>query len=105
MRLELDDAMELFTAIPIEIPDSVRIDRIALSSLPGDWRETPPVQSTQDIGEDWIKKKATAVLMVPSIIVPLECNLIINPSHSDFSKITVGRQCDFAYDPRLWKIG
>jgi len=73
---------------------------MAISSLPDDWRETPPVPSTQDIGEDWIKKRATAVLMVPCIIFPLECNLIINPSHSDFSRISVGRQCDFAYDKR-----
>jgi RES domain-containing protein len=43
----------------------------------------------------------TAVLAVPSIIIPEELNYVLYPAHPDFRKITIGKPQDFAFDARL----
>lgn len=103
VRLQMGDSGEVFVSVPIEIPESVRVARIEAGALPKDWREMPAGRSTQEIGQDWITKGETAVLMVPSVIVPLEYNLVLNPHHGDFRKLRVGAIQSFSYDPRMWK--
>ena len=54
-------------------------------------------------GSAWLRRGSTAVLVVPSAIVPPECNVLLNPLHPDFDKIRIGRAHPFAFDPRMWK--
>lgn len=72
-------------------------------SLPLDWRTTPAPISTRDLGSAWVNSQSSAVLAVPSIIIPSEKNYLLNPSHSDFKRIKIGAPEDFPFDPRLFK--
>jgi RES domain-containing protein len=54
-------------------------------------------------GSRWFRAARTAVLEVPSAIVPSEKNYLLNPLHSDFRRIRVGRARPFVFDPRMWK--
>jgi len=54
-------------------------------------------------GEDWIKTATSGVLLVPSVIVPSEANILINPVHPDASKIHVLARNPFTLDPRLFR--
>lgn len=87
----------------IEIPDSVPVEEIPRDRLPRTWREEPPPEATKSIGSDWIKRNASAVLRVPSIIVPVEFNFLLNPFHVDFKKIKIGKPSSFSLDPRMAK--
>ncbi len=71
------------------------------SSLPDNWREQPPPRETQAIGDEWVASGRSAVLAVPSVIVPHETNLLINPLHPDFTKVTLHNPIDFPIDGRL----
>ena len=55
----------------------------------------------RETGSRWLKQAATAVLIVPSAIVPQERNYILNPAHPDFQKIDFGGAEPFLFDPRL----
>lgn len=92
-----------FCAIPVDVPDSLHIETIYPDDLPKDWREEPPPKSTQDIGDRWMRSGISAALQVPSVIVPVEFNFVINPLHSDFKKIKIGKSHHFSFDPRMWK--
>ncbi len=89
-------------AIPVEIPDRVRVKEIAVSELPSSWRDVK-AHSAQAIGERWIREAATAVLSVPSVVVPQERNFILNPAHDDFGLIQIGEPEPFEFDRRMWK--
>jgi RES domain-containing protein len=91
-------------AIPIEIPDTVPIVDVSLRDLKGGWDSSPPSDSTRDVGTNWVRKGLSAVLRVPSAIIPEEHNLLMNPSHADFSKITAGNPRLFSLDHRMWKV-
>jgi RES domain-containing protein len=69
--------------------------------LPPNWRVSPAPPTTLAIGDDWIRTSSSAVLRVPSVIVPSEYNFLINPAHSDFSSITIGKPNPLDVDDRL----
>jgi RES domain-containing protein len=71
------------------------------SSLPNDWKLEPPPPSTKQMGDAWVRRATTAILAVPSIIIPGEMNYLLNPTHPGFHKIKIHSPVDFTFDPRL----
>ena len=67
------------------------------------WRRTPAAAALQAIGRDWIEAAETAVLRVPSAIVPSESNFVLNPLHADFSRLAVHPPEPFDVDVRLFR--
>jgi RES domain-containing protein len=58
---------------------------------------------TMGIGTRWAKGRSTAVLKIPSVIIPQEHNYVLNPLHPDFRKIGMSESGPFGFDPRMWK--
>src|SRR3972149_4085147 len=71
--------------------------------LPPDWRAYPAPRACAELGTRWIAARSTAMLAVPSAVVPSEPDYLLNPLHADFRRIRVGRPQPFSFDPRLWK--
>jgi RES domain-containing protein len=85
-----------------DIPEATAITEVGLADLPGDWREFPAPASLQRIGDEWLRRAATAVLSVPSAIVPSERNFVLNPAHPGFASVQVGPPETFELDARMW---
>lgn len=85
-----------------EIPDTIAIRRLDLSTLPSGWRETRD-ESLRQFGDQWIRAGESAVLLVPSAAIRGEWNLLLNPAHRDLSKIRFGRPEVFAFDARMFR--
>jgi RES domain-containing protein len=81
--------------------DAALVENIPLNRLPADWRVEPPPPSTKAIGDAWAREVRSAVLALPSVIVPGELNYLLNPAHPAFKKISIGKPERFAFDPRL----
>lgn len=88
-----------FKAFPFQFPDSL-IETVAVRSLPRDWRQEPPPPSTQQLGDAWVRESRSAVLAVPSIIIPEELNYLLNPAHPHFKRISIGKAEGFTFNPR-----
>ncbi|MEO6913066.1 MAG: RES family NAD+ phosphorylase [Candidatus Baltobacteraceae bacterium] len=86
--------------ITVDVPDDVRSDRVPVSSLPATWRTN--VSGTQEIGIQWIASARSALLYVPSAVVPETENVLINPLHTDAARIHVGSIRDEPFDSRLF---
>jgi RES domain-containing protein len=74
-----------------------------LPKLPGDWDSRPASPSTKAIGDKWVAERRSAVLKVPSVIVPFEHNYLLNPNHPDWPEIQVQNPEKYFFDPRLIK--
>jgi RES domain-containing protein len=70
-------------------------------SLPVTWVAEPPGKASIEIGDAWLAKRAAPLLLVPSVIVPEEYNVLINPAHAAAAAITAQVVRQFIYDPRL----
>jgi RES domain-containing protein len=81
--------------------DEVMVAVLEEVALPADWRADPPPASTQSIGDAWVLASRSAVLRVPSVVVPLESNYILNPRHPDFARPRIEPPMPFPLDPRL----
>lgn len=87
--------------VEIEIPDDIKIQEVKLEDLPENWDSKPPIITTQTIGDDFVNYNESAVLKVPSCIVPQEFNYLINPNHPDSSKIKVLNTTKMIFDSRF----
>jgi RES domain-containing protein len=83
--------------------DEALLEVIETKQLPRDWRIYPAPQSLRTIGDQWLEEKRSAVLSVPSVIVPVERLYLFNPLHADFKKIAIGEPQEFPFDTRLRK--
>lgn len=92
-----------YVMIPATIPQEVMIDRVAVDTLPADWRELATREQLRTIGTAWAKQLSSAVLAVPSVVIPAEANYLLNPLHPDFSKIEIGHPHILVTDLRLLK--
>jgi len=79
------------------------VERIDSADLSQNWQVSPAPLSTRRIGNARLQSKRSAVLAVPSVLVPGELNYLLNPGHPDFRKIRIGKPVPFAFDPRLLK--
>ena len=90
-----------FVLTEIHIPVEVGIEVVVDHDLPPGWQSLSPVPATQEFGRRWAKELRSAVLSVPSTIIPLERNYVVNPLHPDFPAIEFLPSKPFQFDPRL----
>ncbi len=93
-------ALKNYVCIPIDF-DSSLSRSITLEDLPDNWKADPIPQSVKEVGDRWIKNQDSVILKVPSVIIPVEYNYLINPSHPDFEKVVIHLPQKFAFDSRL----
>jgi RES domain-containing protein len=96
-------ALNNFIYIQIKIPPEL-VYHVDTKKLPGNWQKDPPPSALKQIGDKWLQKSKTPVLKIQSIIVPVGFNYLLNPEHSDFKKITIGKPNKFFLDERLSRL-
>jgi RES domain-containing protein len=69
--------------------------------LPVGWDAVPPWVTSMDFGDGWITGPATAVLIVPSVVVPEETCVLIDSTHPDAVGIRLVKVGHRAYDQRM----
>ncbi|MCB1735515.1 MAG: RES family NAD+ phosphorylase [Gammaproteobacteria bacterium] len=90
-----------FVVIAADLPDNAALETVDTEALPGDWRTRTEDPRLRRIGRDWLERGDTLALRVPSVVSPPEFNLILNPAHPDFERITIHAPEPFLFDPRL----
>ena len=94
-------ALKNYVSIKVVFPKAMVVDVNDLARLPKDWRTDPPPEKLKEIGKKWSNNQISAILKVPSTIIPIECNYVINPYHPDFKKVAVKQAAQFKFDQRL----
>lgn len=89
--------------LTLKLDSKVKIEIITLNDLPANWQQVPSPDSLKVIGNNWLKSNKTLALKVPSAIMPLECNLLINSLHKDFFKLEIDNFVDMNIDSRILK--
>lgn len=89
--------------VDIRVPAAVwkLRDMVEARDLDVTWVAEPPGSTTIRFGDDWLDRKSAPLLLVPSVIVPEEYNVLINPAHPDSAKISASVSRHYVYDPRL----
>ncbi len=95
--------LEEYTLFSIEIPDD-QVAYVASEHLPTNWRSDPAPLSTMELGTGWLRSGEGAALILPSTIIPMENNAILNPSDVNFQHYLKSvMTLPFHFDRRLTK--
>jgi RES domain-containing protein len=89
--------------VAIDIPEKVWKARTiaTVQSLETGWDSFPAGKASVNFGNQWVASNKSAVLAVPSAIVPEDLVIMINPKHADISRITATKVRRWTYDARL----
>jgi RES domain-containing protein len=100
VHLDLRHAPPSHHAFTIDVPDAL-VEALDEASLPPHWRERRHRAETQAIGGAWAASLRSPALLLPSVLVPDEKNVVLNPRHLDFPRLTIGGPITVALDGRL----
>jgi RES domain-containing protein len=102
VHVDADLAPGDLVRIEIDLPESVRIETVKAASLAAGWRAHPAPATLRAIGDRWIGRGTSAVLRVPSAVIPEESNYLLNPAHAEVKRVSVVAIEPFAFDARLF---
>ncbi|MES2351197.1 MAG: RES family NAD+ phosphorylase [Pseudomonadota bacterium] len=88
--------------VRVDVPDDMWSKRTQLNPLPGGWGAVPCGLTSKRAGDAWAAFGASALLVVPSVIIPDESNILINPLHADVARIVATPLKRWHYDPRFF---
>ncbi len=83
--------------------DSDLVCYVDPSDLPDNWAKPGMSSPVSHIGDQWAREQSAAILRVPSAVIPVECNYLLNPNHPDAALVTHGDIQPFSIDARLIK--
>ncbi|KWK80696.1 RES family NAD+ phosphorylase [Burkholderia ubonensis] len=105
VHLEIASVAQLpngYQLLRVEVPDSVAVAEIAEHDAPADWRTNP--DWTKGAGTEWLQTKPSALLRVPSAVVPHAHNFLLNPLHPAVAEIRVAEILQAPYDSRILRL-
>ena len=100
VHLDSPELLKKYALFRVGIDESYIVD-IDAAILPRNWRTEPVPGKVQKIGDEWVTNATSAVLRVPSTLVPGEFNFLLDPRHADFPKLQFSGPIPFHLDPRL----
>jgi RES domain-containing protein len=100
-EIDIHDLPVRYRLMKIQAPDDVHVDHVSVDELPPDWPGRTDV--TRALGDGWLDRGSSALLTVPSAIVPETFNVLLSPVHRDATRITIANAGEHAIDPRLLK--
>jgi len=89
--------------LPLQIDLDNHLEALDESDLPDDWDSFPHPEVTRDLGTQWFEAERSAVLAVPSAVLPVAKNYLINPFHPDVHELERGDPVPFSWDARLFQ--
>ena len=84
--------------VAADIPDDMEQEEVDRADLPKD--KPGNYAPFREIGDEWYQRAETAVLWVPSLVSPVESNILINQEHEDFARVPVQKPVAARIDPR-----
>ena len=97
-EIDIQDIPVTIRYLEIEAPDSIALESLDISAGAG-WQ----TEKSRRAGDEWLSSKRSALLRVPSVIVPATWNVLINPAHLESAHIRIVHTHRHAFDRRLLK--
>ena len=99
MHWQTSEVPKGLVCVAADIPGDIDQEELGREDLP---KARPNDYAPfRDIGDEWYARGETAVLWVPSMVSPVEANILFNQTHDDFTKLVVHQATPARIDPRL----
>jgi RES domain-containing protein len=99
LELDLVHVPKYYRLVKVEAANDVSLKAIAASALDKNWTTDP--MATRALGDEWLASGSTALLRVPSAILPETFNLLLSPEHADAARVQILWHSEYPWDERL----
>ena len=89
-------------AVRIDVPDDAGVEVVAAAELPHDRFAEEAAAWFRERGDRWLQAGSALVLVAPSVIVPREQSVMLNPRHPHAGRVRVEEAAPFGFDARLF---
>jgi RES domain-containing protein len=89
-----------------ELPEGEPARTIEAPELPPDWwtdDAAAEAGTTRDLGDTWMRERSSLALMVPSVPIRVEWNVLVNPLHPRIAEIKIDAPQPFVFDSRMFQ--
>lgn len=93
-----------FKIMFIEVPDGAVVETVTENDLEAGWRDPNDYSQCQPLGDRWFNAGKALALKVPSAVMPLSYNLVLNTLHPDYASVVLVAVTDLMPDPRIEDI-
>jgi len=102
VHLNNEEILLSYSFATAEFDESLILPVEEFRVLPENWNDSPPPLEIQQIGDEWAREQVSVVLKVPTSVLPVEFNYLINVEHPVFSKVKLSKPQTFTFDERLY---
>ena len=95
------DVPPKYTLLAVFVPDGVAVETANPGTLPANWIDS--VEVTREIGSAWLRSRRSALLRVPSALVPATFNYLLNPLQADAVLLRIESAYEYPFDARIKK--
>lgn len=88
-----------YRLLKVEVPDDLSIEGLSANDLGATWIDDETL--TRTVGDQWLASKRSALLRVPSAIVPETLNVLLNFAHEESRRLKVVSHREYPWDLRL----
>lgn len=92
-----------YSFVEAEIPDSSVKSIRSVDFIHPKWKTEEGSIQLQTFGSNWLEKMESLAMQVPSVVLPQEENILINPKHKDFKELRIVKIDKLDLDPRLYR--
>lgn len=96
-REEPDDLVALQAEVAVDVESNLA----NAEGLLKDWRFD--LESSRLTGDAWVEQKQSLAVRVPSVVIEVEWNVLINPEHPSFTALKIVQKMPFRFDKRMFK--
>lgn len=101
VHVDVTDVPNDLVLLTLDVPADAATHAVDASALPSDWVTTPESAACRAFGDAWLRAGDALVLTVPSVAVPEETNVLLDPAGPRFAEVRVVAERRFEFDPRL----
>jgi|SRR5580700_833735 RES domain-containing protein len=94
-------ALPAMTAVAVALPDDASSLGVNRADLPDDLYNDETAERCRTIGDSWLMEQKHLILTAPSLVVPQERNIMVNPAHPMMERVRILSTESFLFDPRL----
>jgi RES domain-containing protein len=106
VHLEPGLAPDDLVYLSAQLPEGEPARTIQSAELPDEWwtdNAAAGAVTPRDLGDAWISERSSLALMVPSVPIRAEWNVLINPLHPLIRELQVEAAQSFIFDARMFQ--
>jgi RES domain-containing protein len=96
-----NDVPPKYTLLAVSVGEETAIETLDTNLLDANWVEH--LEGTRNIGSMWLRSRRSALLRIPSALVPATFNVLLNPLHPRAEHVRIESVYEYPFDPRIKK--